>query len=190
MCSCHKIKHRDCPDDHAVIKEVYEDNCYKLPMNINGWRIVDLGANIGSFSLLASERGAMVECYEPEINNFKLLTINLKDYNCKFNQKAVFTGDKCGVTNTAGRSKIVEGNYIDSVTLDQVIDNKEVDFMKVDIEGSEYIIFKNCNQLDKIKRMVIEVHGEVGDLLNQLKDNFIIKIKQTEAGKLMFCKRK
>jgi methyltransferase, FkbM family len=47
-----------------------------------GQTFVDIGANVGYFSILASKLGAKVLAFEPSLNNRTLLEKNIKDNNC------------------------------------------------------------------------------------------------------------
>ncbi len=62
--------------DRAAITEVNVLGCYsEVP---EGSVVVDVGANIGAFSLAASRRAAVVYALEPVQNNFDLLRRNIE----------------------------------------------------------------------------------------------------------------
>jgi tRNA/tmRNA/rRNA uracil-C5-methylase (TrmA/RlmC/RlmD family) len=48
-----------------------------------GQTFVDVGANVGYYSILASELGAKVIAFEPSKDNRELLEQNIKDNNCE-----------------------------------------------------------------------------------------------------------
>jgi hypothetical protein len=71
--------------DEKVIIEVFKTNVYEKPkvgFYIEaGDRWLDLGGNIGTFSMLALARnGAKVVTYEPEPENMSLLKKNLEQF--------------------------------------------------------------------------------------------------------------
>lgn len=67
--------------DQKVIEEVIKRNVYehkKFGFFIKDCPIwLDLGANIGTFTCLASSKGSCVVSFEPEPDNFKLLGENI-----------------------------------------------------------------------------------------------------------------
>src|SRR5438093_8265707 len=97
--------------------------------------VVDVGASIGDFVLLASRnRSAVVYAYEPKLEVFQYMKKNV-DAN---NLRGVF------LFNVGA----------DETTLQSIIENaqKEIDFLKVDCEGCEYKLLLRCpfSVLDKI----------------------------------------
>jgi len=65
--------------DRGVIREVYEDDCYRVAALARAPRIVfDIGAHIGTFTVLLKQRfpAAQVFCFEPDSKSFELLQAN------------------------------------------------------------------------------------------------------------------
>jgi hypothetical protein len=81
----------------------------------------------------------------------------------------------------------VSNEQIKSIRLNDLL-NKEVDFLKIDIEGAEYEVVKDCaDNLSFVKNLFIEYHGnydemyKLNEILNILVDKgFKYYIK--EAG--------
>src|SRR3990167_1903907 len=69
--------------DQEVVDHVYSENVYRLPKDIKDWNVLDIGANIGSFSILAAERGARVTAFEPQPENLKILKKNIQKSKLK-----------------------------------------------------------------------------------------------------------
>lgn len=143
----------------------------------NGDVVMDLGANIGYFSLLAARlTGPMgkVFSFEPEPKNYSYLkkNIELNDYDqVQAFQKAV--SNRNGTTKlficdydtghhtinkqdgieaySRGRKIKEQSISIDTVTLDSFIQDKtnKVDVVKMDVEGAEVLAF---NGMDNILR--------------------------------------
>jgi FkbM family methyltransferase len=70
---------------------VYERKLLNFEIQVNE-RWLDLGGNIGTFCLLCLVRGAQVFSYEPEPENFDILSRNLQENfpkGAKLFQKAV-----------------------------------------------------------------------------------------------------
>lgn len=141
--------------------------------------IVDIGANIGSFSVFASTyaEDTKVYSYEPSQENFHFLTENIKLnrlQNIKPYQLAVSGRrgktrlyiDKKHSTDhsTAIATPGMFSEEVDSVTLQDVLDNNEIescDLLKMDCEGAEYEILFTApkSTLAKIRNISLEYHG-------------------------------
>lgn len=139
--------------------------------------IVDLGANIGIFCLLASQTNthAKVIAVEPFPENYERLIKNVidndrGDFVTTINAAAVgVEGDRfmAASNDVPGHSKRtgaagdvrVKGVTLQTLMEDTCLD--EIDFLKVDIEGGEYELFEHCppEVLKKIRRIGLEYHG-------------------------------
>lgn len=141
--------------------------------------IVDIGANIGCFSLLASNRAKFgkVYSYEPGTENFLYLKRNLKLNNIA----NCFAYQNC-ISSTSGKKKLFlepGGNNslyqnkkndfsieVEGMTLQDIIfqnNIEKIDFLKMDIEGGEYEVLFNTpvEILKKIKRIALEYHHNI-----------------------------
>jgi FkbM family methyltransferase len=113
---------------------------------------VDVGANIGSYSIWAGELGADVIALEPAEDTFALLTENvvLNGYPIITIQAAA--GATCGVARfTRGRdcvNRLDPGGSVDArmVTIDSLIGDRTVDGMKIDVEGFEIEVLRGCER--------------------------------------------
>lgn len=152
--------------------------------------VIDIGANIGMLSIFLAKRYPFLKIYafEPanlNYNNFlKNIEINGVEPNTITVEKLAVTGDARTVTlgfNTtnSGGSGLVEYGFkgkgfiskdedkdIKSITLDQIFekyDIKNVKLLKIDCEGSEFEILKNCKKknLKKIKNLRGEFHQDL-----------------------------
>lgn len=146
--------------DLAVMKEMFSLNVYRFNGNqLQGSNpvVLDIGANIGTFTLqvlsVAQEQQRPVTIYavEPEKDNLELLKENLAANPRLFHNGSEvviieagvsdFMG-KAKITNNSGSSRISEDGTqeIDIVTYDHLLEKIEadkIDFVKIDIEGSE-----------------------------------------------------
>ncbi len=164
---------RNGTTDQKVIAEVLIDNAYQnraVPFIIepqDKW--LDLGANIGTFALLALSCGASVKCIEPEPVNYAILCKNLSS-NFSENWGAV----QIGVSTSAGTGKLYlcnteynkyrhsmhisknrESIDIDTVELSSLLDG--VDCIKMDIEGAEIDLLEQYGDKFKgIRKLVFE----------------------------------
>jgi tRNA1(Val) A37 N6-methylase TrmN6 len=76
-----KINHRGSLDT-GIIEEVFSLDLYKVDRILKHSVVIDIGANIGTFSLrCAYERDCTVYSYEACEDNYKLLVDNIKINN-------------------------------------------------------------------------------------------------------------
>jgi tRNA G37 N-methylase Trm5 len=126
-------------------KEIYEENEYNR-FNIfvePGDIVLDAGANVGIFTQYALDLGAsLVLSYEADENIFECYTQNIQNERVK--PTLGFVGDKDFSLN-----KILSQHNIE-----------KINFAKIDIEGSEWDLFKNMSSLDlnKVDKWAIEFH--------------------------------
>ena len=143
--------------------------------------VIDIGAHIGTFSLLATSlsKQAVVYAYEPNAENFRLLSRNIELNKgghldrIRPRRKAVWTHQGRGKLflrsdSSEGHSFYAfEGGLaeeVDCVTLSALLDSEGVDtcdFLKIDCEGAEYEILASTpsRHLRRINRMSIECHS-------------------------------
>ncbi len=153
--------------------------------------VFEIGSNIGQYSLGISEKigpsGRLV-CVEPDTNNFAFLTFNVLKNKCDNIEllhnavsdqegKSIFFKD----TVTGGRmgsliKKYVSDKYegkteeVGTITLKRLKEQFGTpDFVKVDVEGAENIIFYSPELLDKKTVYFIEVRT---DTKKQIVDTF------------------
>jgi FkbM family methyltransferase len=153
---------------------------YDVPMDSK--TIVDLGANIGAFSLWAARRcpTAKIVAVEPFPSTFERLEKTVSDNNLANRVKTlnIAIGAANGVVSfdaTEGkrsycRSIIEEDSNTDSVevpslSLESLLDRCEIDeldCLKMDVEGGEYAIFDGASTetLRRIKVITMEYHDE------------------------------
>ena len=124
---------------------------------------IDIGANVGVFSLMASQIFNDVYSFEPMRENYELLENNLKlnkisnvhAYNYALGKNEGHGELIINPLNNGGTSvKLLdkkEKNSLKIVTLDK-LDFKRVDLIKIDVEGSELEVLNglkktkdNCN---------------------------------------------
>lgn len=128
-------------------------------------KAVDFGANIGLHSIAMGRLGWIVNSFEPDENHFNKLSQNLNDNNLvgliNPQKKAVWINDK-GVKftrvlgNTTGnhingmKSPYGELDHIFVETVKFEDEIKDVDFIKLDVEGAEGDLFESLNHCKNI----------------------------------------
>ena len=171
--------------DQVIFQSVYVENEYQIN-NFEDKIVVDIGAHIGSFSMLAAQSGAKkVLAFEANKGNFRLLKSNLQSTFVEVYNLAVYDSDGSNfqsipsydAANTGGCpvGKIEKGGVL-SISLDIIISMAGfIDVLKLDCEGSEYPIILGCENLKKIKAIVGEYHSPnqcpFDDFKNKLLNN-------------------
>lgn len=171
----------------AITDEIFFDRVY-LNKNLHispGDTVVDIGGNIGVFTLFASRLGAeKIFVFEPFPANVHLIRKNIRENflkNVSIVQSAV--SDKNGTAklylghHNAGhllfdRNSVGQlENYISvpTTTLNALIKDHhmgKIDFLKLDCEGSEGAILNSSppQVWKKIKQVAIEYHDNVSSL--------------------------
>lgn len=130
-----------------------------------GSRVIDVGANIGYYTLLASSlvgSEGSVMALEPDNRNYQLLEKNTKEYgqhNITLVKKAVAADEGSGVLylsdSNYGDHRTYSSDNSDSsyavatTSLDQILTDslKRVDMLKIDCQGAEAEILKGAIQL-------------------------------------------
>jgi FkbM family methyltransferase len=129
----------------------------------------DVGANIGGFTCYAASKGALVNAYEPIIDNYKLLVDNiiLNGFdNIVLPGRIAVTKDGRPVTLYIDRFNFgncgkYERGYFETTIVDSfeaALFNDYTEYcIKVDTEGFEYEILSSLD-LSKVKKLLFENH--------------------------------
>ena len=164
--------------DEIFIQEIYkivlQPDCY----------IIDCGANIGLSVLYLKQLfpNAIIIAFEPDKNNFKLLTKNVASFQLpgvELREEAVWIENAMiGFKNEGSMSSKVDPNSKETTKVkacrlkDLLV--KQVDFLKIDIEGAEYEVLKDiAESLFNVRNLFIEYHGSFGQN-NELTHMFTI----------------
>jgi len=166
--------------DVWVIKETCIDQDYLLAIEIDpSWSIVDIGAGLGDFTVLAAAAcpDGLVHAYEPHGQSFELLKHNLAlnqiDRVACYNEAAGEAasrlrpehegGDAVSTSFVKSSGKSPGKSSVPSVDLKQILarlPGEKCDLMKIDCEGCEFefLIKAGRESLSKVRRLTIEVH--------------------------------
>ena len=218
-----KIRNAADEDDTSGIGTVHgiffrDDYCQKGLTIEEGDIVIDIGANIGIFSIYASLKApkGKVYAYEPFKVHYKRLLDNLKANNLKnvsaFNlavckkkgKRNLFIHKNCSGMHSLVFKEDSKGKAIvDCITLKDIFEKnniKKCDFLKIDCEGAEYEILYNApkNILKKINKISLEFDNidtyqqNCFQLKKFLKDNdFIVRILGAHQKQgILYAKKK
>jgi FkbM family methyltransferase len=160
----------------------------------DNWTIIDIGAGLGDFTAYAAQRNphGRVLAYEPFPESFALL-----QQNVALNRLGNVAAEPCAIaaqpgslalnigigeavqhSTTQAGAKTIE---VQAITLQQVFDEHELDrcdFLKMDIEGGEYAIWRGVDAelLKRVQRIALEYHdntlaGKHDELVRLLQNN-------------------
>jgi len=161
------------------IREMYARNMYLkngLLEISDGHVVVDLGANVGLFTMLALSHGSRVRVVSVEPNSsFVMQMRETLASNAGFGARATilrgFVGEKGAKQDEITRNDI---RYADAPWLSEtdVIDAgrlTRIDFLKCDIEGGEFGLIKGERRLlSMCHSLAIEIHAFGGDVTRYL----------------------
>lgn len=151
----------------------HEPDVVSFVKKVKGDLFLDVGANIGFYSLLLSKNFKKVISVEPHPDNMNEIKKNLSAFrvgNVECVTKAVSN------TNGVGYLLVSEGNGghalgqrirprenlpVETVTLSELLKKYDlIDLVKVDVEGAEWNVLAGARDIMyKIKAWVIELHG-------------------------------
>ena len=172
------------------LSEIYKDKAYEPYLDgKENLTILDIGGNIGMTSMYFSKFAKRVITLEPSMEHFNILLQNLQ-FNRIENvtpvMKALFIDNSqlnfyhndnrtCYSLHTAVDNKS-KPERVQCVKIDDLLKEYEietVDFMKIDVEGSETEILSSDSfksVADKFKVIMGEYHDWSGRHPNQIKD--------------------
>jgi FkbM family methyltransferase len=192
-------------------RELFKSEMYKFKAKRNNPYIIDCGANLGMSVIYFKELypEARIVAFEADDYIFKFLEKNIESFkykNVELVNKAVWN---CNET----RSFLVEGGAggrlehkdssnvykdVNCISIKNYLVGRNVDFLKIDIEGAEYKVLKDCeNELKNVDNIFIEYHSfpnepqNLQDILLILHNaGFKYHIKEAFSRRLPFIERK
>lgn len=209
----YKIAFRNGPVFIFSINELFVEEFYKFKTPKDRPKIIDCGSYIGTSILYfkINYPNADVIGFEPDESNYAILKENLDNWNfsdTKVLNAAVWVKNGTISFHSTGNmvSKIETGidksaniKTVNSVRLNDLL-IEEIDFLKIDIEGAEYEVLKDCqDNLINVQNLFIEYHGnydeifklnEIFQMLLQKKFKYYIKEADVVYAKPFWNKEK
>lgn len=169
----------------GLARELISRRIYTWPKGFevaSGDVVLDLGANVGIFSLYAASRGAKVTSVEAQEGFLRLI-------RQLFNENFLTTptclhalvGGGTGVFESQNAQSAAShwGGEPERLNLDEILQRvsaSEITLLKSDIEGSEFDLILNSKPetLKRVRKFAMEVHtqyGEPGMLKQRLEEN-------------------
>jgi len=128
-----------------------------------GMAVLDIGANVGFFTMLSAAmvgREGRVIAVEPNADNVKLLEASRRENGFEQVQICCFaasatpgilalnTSHSNGTTARPGYSlnQLFSSSIVPALDLDRITSELRVDFVKIDVEGAEYLALQGLNK--------------------------------------------
>jgi len=163
------ISYRNAQELLHGFDEIFIQELYKIELGADCY-IIDCGANIGLSVIYLKQLlpTATILAFEPDDQNFSLLSRNVSSFrfdNVELKNEAVWIENTTiGFTNEGSMSSKLDQNGTASkkIKASRLKDflTKKVDFLKIDIEGAEYVVIKDVQEeLFNVQNLFLEYHG-------------------------------
>jgi FkbM family methyltransferase len=168
--------------DLFVLREVLIEEAYRdalALLQVSNIRLVDVGANLGSFTIWAHRAVGVREafCFEPEPDSFRLLNFNLalndcsvaKPFECAVGGHARLIQIQLKKSSPGGTTIYSTDTSSEAKTVPVIAFEKWLgeieggfDLLKMDCEGAEWEIIRETDpkQLARFRVVVAEVHED------------------------------
>jgi FkbM family methyltransferase len=175
-----------CDTRKTMGRAIYRNGVYELATTELVWRLLkgqkgatfmDVGANIGYYSLLALKRlgpDGCIVAFEPHPEIYEILSKNLSGTGARTYQSAVSestgfatlhipSGSEAneGLSTLEKCKETVGGVRVETVSLAKLI-TEEIFLLKVDVEGHESSVFAGAKPLfeqNKVRHIIFEEHN-------------------------------
>jgi FkbM family methyltransferase len=173
-----KINYNDEHDIAGIVENYFFD-----VYNINNIKhcdyVVDLGAGIGDFSMLASQRAEKVFAIEPNPRDYNSLLENIKMNNINnIIPINMAVSDKIGVLKIQFKNDVFDTKAapLKEILNEYKMDFTKLKFMKMDIEGYERkVIPNNIDIIKSLNYLAMEIHDNYFTELNSLMEKYGFK---------------
>jgi FkbM family methyltransferase len=156
------------------IQEIFVDEAYKFAPQNEKPRIIDCGSNIGLSAIYFKRLcpDSRITAFEADPEVFETMRENIEQFglsDVEMVEKAVWTSETTLQFDSEGtvggrlefERDVPGSNKIDVQTI-RLRDylNEKIDFLKLDIEGAEYAVLKDCKELlENVENLFVEYHA-------------------------------
>ncbi|MEI6422052.1 MAG: FkbM family methyltransferase [Lentisphaerota bacterium] len=169
------------------LQEYYKNRERKI---FDGDIVVDLGANTGVFNRWAFNQGASkVISFEPDKRYYELLTLNADPRSVLFNaaisdkigEIEIYESPHLGGSSTFKFDDYLNKYKVRTYTLNYLFESElidRIDFLKIDIEGSEILALEGISDenLRKVRAISMEYHHACLKFDTNVRHNFITRL--------------
>lgn len=200
------------PDSASYLfmyKEIFEEKIYQFNTSKPAPYIIDGGANIGLASIFFKLQfpDAEIIAFEPDDKIYSILKSNIESFkfkNIELLKKGLWNSSETLSFKSEGADGGLIADIDETVEATESIEvislkpylNKQVDFLKLDIEGAETLVLKDIEEdLVKVDRIFVEYHSfvnqkqtltEIIDILTKAKFRLYMSIPGNNAVKSPF----
>lgn len=165
---------------------LFADEYYPIKLEENDV-VLDVGANIGIYTIFCAARVHQVISIEPEPGNFVVLSENVKTNGLSnvrlLNYAVSDKSENVGFDSTGATAKITSNGKVSSKaeTLDTLIKmtgSPKITVLKMDIEGYEVKALSSLSDFQSIREIIVETHNrELTTLTTQIlsQQGFLVK---------------
>lgn len=189
--------------DLHIISDSYEFDVRTLFESLakKSCLIVDVGANVGKYAILAAKTNPSSEifAFEPSRSNFAILKKNKEINHCNNLQlMELAISKKQGTMNlydgpgTGGFSLKVKSKNFKKVKinkLDNLFKNKTIDLIKIDTEGAELDVLNGATELinnKRIKNILVELDKKDEETIKKMMKSKGYSIKRIQYNNFLF----
>jgi FkbM family methyltransferase len=181
-----------------TLNEIFGQDLYLFKSDNDQPLIIDIGSNIGLSILYFKKLYPLstIVGFEPDPEIFAILLKNLKEFEAakvnvynsaawKFDGELSFysEGALSGSLYKIENSKAIK---VPALDINKFISERDIDFLKIDVEGAEYDILNHIKKhLKKVKRIFVEYH----DKKNTSQELHLILNILSEAGFSYYIKQ-
>lgn len=170
--------------------QIFKSQLYGCSFDKEDPVILDCGAHVGLASIYFATKypSSSIHAFEADPEIAEMLTENISAFGLgmvNIYSQAVWINEEGVCFNKSGDDSgfIMEEateniEKVSSIRLKQFIEKQHVDLLKLDIEGAEYDVIKDCDgALANVKNIIIEVHkfrdhnGSLAEILGILEKN-------------------
>ena len=193
---------RNGTSDRFIVQEVISGNTYRRLNVTEGDTVLDIGMNIGMFSISALLKGATVYAFEPDPTNFGLAVLNVQLNGFRtgfypYESAVVGTNDQrrefsINLKRNKGAHSLVHKRgrtliTVNSENINSILDRIHPTVIKMDIEGGEYECLRAVKSFDGVREMILEFHhARLLDVKSRLKYREIIQLLQKHFSDVHF----